>query len=150
MKVNEELIRSLVEKVLAETSWQKPAQSESGGCGFEKTVDPSGVLSVRVPTVRLEPFEGRDDVRLKDVATLEEAPRIGCGIMELLDGADFEWTLTYDEWDVVLEGRLEIRIDGRTVGGDAGDVLYIPRGSHIHFTTPQYAKFAYTVFPADW
>ncbi|GAB2045665.1 cupin domain-containing protein [Agathobaculum sp. TL06] len=150
MKVNEELIRSLVEKVLAETGRQKPEESKSGGCGFEKTVDPSGVLSVRVPTVRLEPFEGRDDVRLKDVATLEEAPRIGCGIMELRDGADFEWTLTYDEWDVVLEGRLEIRIDGRTVGGDAGDVLYIPRGSHIHFTTPQYAKFAYTVFPADW
>lgn len=150
MKVNEELIRSLVEKVLAETGRQKPAEGKSGGCGFEKTIDPSGVLSVRVPTVRLEPFEGRDDVRLKDVATLEEAPRIGCGIMELRDGADFEWTLTYDEWDVVLEGRLEIRIDGRTVGGDAGDVLYIPRGSHIHFTTPQYAKFAYTVFPADW
>ena len=150
MKVNEELIRSLVEKVLAETGRQKPEERKSGGGGFEKTVDPSGVLSVRVPTVRLEPFEGRDDVRLKDVATLEEAPRIGCGIMELRDGADFEWTLTYDEWDVVLEGRLEIRIDGRTVGGDAGDVLYIPRGSHIHFTTPQYAKFAYTVFPADW
>ena len=54
MKVNEELIRSLVEKVLAETGRQKPEESKSGGCGFEKTVDPSGVLSLRVPTVRLE------------------------------------------------------------------------------------------------
>ncbi len=150
MKVNEELIRSLVEKVLAEADAQKPAEVKKKDCGFEKTVDQSGVLGVKVSTVQLEPFEGREDVRLKDVATLEEAPRIGCGIMELRDGADFEWTLTYDEWDVVLEGRLEIRIDGRTVGGDAGDVLYIPRGSRIHFTTPQYAKFAYTVFPADW
>lgn len=150
MKVNEELIRSLVEKVLAEADAQKPVEVKKKDCGFEKTVDPSGVLGVKGSTVQLEPFEGREDVRLKDVATLEEAPRIGCGIMELRDGADFEWTLTYDEWDVVLEGRLEIRIDGRTVGGDAGDVLYIPRGSHIHFTTPQYAKFAYTVFPADW
>ncbi|MGI6181298.1 MAG: cupin domain-containing protein [Agathobaculum sp.] len=150
MQVNEELIRSLVEKVLAEAGAQKPAEGKKKDCGFEKTVDQSGVLGVKVSTVQLEPFEGREDVRLKDVATLEEAPRIGCGIMELRDGADFEWTLTYDEWDVVLEGRLEIRIDGRTVGGDAGDVLYIPRGSHIHFTTPQYAKFAYTVFPADW
>ena len=61
----------------------KIADKKLKSLGFEKTVDPSGVLSVRVPTVRLEPFEGRDDVRLKDVATLEEAPRIGCGIMGL-------------------------------------------------------------------
>ena len=145
MTVSEELIRSIVEKVLSET-----AAASSCGCGFEKHVDPSGVLSVKTSTVKLEPFEGRNDVKLKDVATLEEAPRMGCGIMELTDGADFEWTLTYDEWDIVLEGRLEIKIDGRVVGGDAGDVIYIPKGSHIHFSTPDHAKYAYTVFPADW
>ncbi len=149
MKVNEELLRSLVEKVLVEAEGATQ-QKESAGPGFQKQVDPSGVLGVKVSTVELEPFEGRQDVRLKDLATLEEAPRIGCGIMELRDGADFEWTLTYDEWDVILEGRLEIKVDGRVIGGDAGDALYIPRGSHIHFTTPKYAKFAYTVFPADW
>ena len=142
MNVSEELIREIVTKVLQESAGAPAAD-------FEKHVDPSGIIGIKTSTVRCEPF-GQDGVTLKDVVTLEEAPRMGCGIMELRDGADFEWTLTYDEWDVVLEGRLEIRIDGRTVGGDAGDVLYIPRGSHIHFTTPQYAKFAYTVFPADW
>ena len=144
MNVSEELIRSIVEKVVAETA------AASNKCGFQKQVDPSGVIGVKTSTVELEPFEGRTDVKLKDVATLEEAPRMGCGIMELSDGADFEWTLTYDEWDIVLEGRLEIKIDGRVVGGDAGDVIYIPKGSHIHFTTPDYTKYAYTVFPADW
>ena len=84
MNVSEELIRSIVEKVLSET-----AAASSCGCGFEKHVDPSGVLSVKTSTVKLEPFEGRNDVKLKDVATLEEAPRMGCGIMELTDGADF-------------------------------------------------------------
>ena len=44
---------------------------------------------------------------LKDVVTLEEAPRMGCGIMEL-DHTSFEWTLTYDEYDFVIDGTLEI------------------------------------------
>ena len=69
MNVSEELIRSIVEKVLSET-----AAASSCGCGFEKHVDPSGVLSVKTSTVKLEPFEGRNDVKLKDVATLEEMP----------------------------------------------------------------------------
>ena len=98
MNISEALIREIVEKVLAE--------SVSGGCGFEKQVDPSGIIGIKTNSVELEPFEGRSDVLLKDVTTLEEAPRMGCGIMELKDGASFEWTLTYDEYDIVLEGDI--------------------------------------------
>ena len=68
----------------------------------------------------------QDGVKLKDVVTLEEAPRMGCGIMEL-DHTSFEWTLTYDEYDLVLDGTLEIEIDGRVVSGGPGDIIYIPR-----------------------
>ena len=143
MNVSEALIREIVTKVLEESAG-KGSKPE-----FEKHIDPSGIIGIKTSTVKCEPFQ-QDGVKLKDVVTLEEAPRMGCGIMELSDGADFEWTLTYDEWDIVLEGRLEIKIDGRVVGGDAGDVIYIPKGSHIHFSTPDYAKYAYTVFPADW
>ena len=70
------------------------------------------------------------DVYKRQVVTLEEAPRMGCGVMEL-DHTSFEWTLTYDEYDIVLEGTLEIEIDGRIVSGGPGDIIYIPKGSHI-------------------
>lgn len=143
MNVSEELIRSIVEKVIAETA------AASNKCGFQKQVDPSGVIGVKTSTVELEPFEGRNDVKLKDVATLEEAPRMGCGIMEL-DHTSFEWTLTYDEYDLVLDGTLEIEIDGRVVSGGPGDIIYIPKGSHIHFQTPNRTRYAYFVYPADW
>jgi ethanolamine utilization protein EutQ len=36
------------------------------------------------------------------------------------------------------------------VCGEAGDILYIPKGSHIHFRSPDKARFAYFVYPADW
>ena len=142
MNISEDLIRAIVEQVLRET--------QKNGCDFQKQVDPSGVIGIKTSTVKLEPFANRKDVLLKDVTTLSEAPRIGCGIMELKDGASFEWTITYDEFDIVQEGRLEIEIDGRVVSGDAGDVIYIPKNSHIHFRTPDRAKYVYIVYPADW
>ena len=142
MNISEQLIRDVIVKVL----------QESGLCGCEcqRQVDPCGIIGIKTSTVKLEPFEGREDVKLKDITTLEEAPRMGCGVMELTDGASFEWTLTYDEYDIVLEGNLEIEIDGRIVAGGPGDVIYIPKGSHIHFQTPDRAKYAYTVYPANW
>ena len=72
-------------------------------------------------------------------------------LMELLDSADFEWTLTYDEFDYVMEGTLEIVLDSGTVlTGHPGDVLYIPKNTHIHFRTPNQARYVYFVFPANW
>ena len=142
MNISEALIREIVVKVLAETAGKS--------ADMERQIDPSGIIGIKTGSVELEPFEGRNDVLLKDVVSLEEAPRMGCGVMELRDGASFEWTLTYDEYDIVLEGNLEIEIDGRIVSGGVGDVIYIPKGSHIHFQTPDYAKYVYTVYPANW
>ena len=73
---------------------------------------------------------------------------MGCGIMEL-DHTSFEWTLTYDEYDFVIDGTLEIEIDGRIVTGHAGDIIYIPKNSHIHFQTLNHARYAYFVYPAN-
>ena len=67
-----------------------------------------------------------------------------------LDHTSFEWTLTYDEYDFVIDGTLEIEIDGRVVSGGPGDIIYIPKGSHIHFQTPNRTRYAYFVYPADW
>jgi len=142
MNISEQIIRDVIVKVLEERG--------VSACGCQRQLDPSGIIGIKTSTVELEPFEGREDVKLKDVTSLEEAPRMGCGVMELLDGASFEWTLTYDEYDIVLEGNLEIEIDGRVVKGGPGDVIYIPKGSHIHFQTPDRAKYVYTVFPANW
>lgn len=140
MQPQEELIREIVRRVVSQV-----------GADQTKQCDASGAMLIRTAAVKTEPFEGRQDVRVQDLTTLEEAPRMGAGLMELLDGADFEWTLTYDEYDYVMEGTLEIVLDsGMVLTGHPGDVLYIPKNTHIHFRTPNQARYVYFVFPANW
>ncbi|WP_312094927.1 cupin domain-containing protein [Aminipila sp.] len=145
MNISEDLIKAIVKELLNQAKAQASEE-------FVKETDKtSGILVVRGDTVKTEAFEGRNDVKLKDIVTLEEAPRMGAGIMELVDGADFEWTLTYDEFDYVIDGTLDIKIDGgNVIRGNKGDIILIPKGSHIHFSTPNNTRYAYFVYPANW
>jgi len=89
------------------------------------------------------------NVRLKDVITSADGSTMAAGYMALEQG-EFPWTLTYDEVDIVLEGELVIRRDGKAVAGRAGDVIFIPKGSSITFGTPSHARFVYVAFPVNW
>lgn len=142
--IDSKLVEEIVRKVLAEAV-KKDTE-------FEKQVDPSGIMSVKLSTVKPEKFDtGKegDNVLLKDILTLEESPRLGCGLMEMTE-TTFDWTLKYDEIDYVIEGTLEIVIDGRKVVGNQGDIILIPKNSKIQFSVPNYAKFIYVVYPANW
>lgn len=142
MNINEKELKEIISRVVEETL--KKCDND-----FIKEKDDSGIIKIKTDTVKCEPFNGADGVYLKDIVTLDEAPRMGAGVMEL-DNTSFEWTLTYDEYDYVIEGELEIEIDGRVVRGTVGDIIYIPAGSHIHFQTPTRARYAYFVYPANW
>ncbi|BDR70527.1 ethanolamine utilization protein [Clostridium tetani] len=147
--LNEKLIEEIVRKIITEKLGQTAPENTPD---FEKNVDRSGVISIKTETVKPEKFDtGKegDKVYLKDVVTLEESPRLGCGIMEM-DKTSFAWTLKYDEVDYIIDGTLEIDIDGRKVVGNKGDIIYIPRDSSIHFTVPNYARFMYVTYPANW
>jgi len=141
-------IEGMVRKVLTEIL----AGNDSSACCGEKHIDKSGILSVHLPAVKPEPFDtgkAGDKVLLKDCVTLKESPRLGFGVMEMEHTA-FKWTLNYDEVDYVIEGTLEILIDGRKVVGNKGDAIMIPKGSTIQFSAPDFARFLYVVYPADW
>ena len=78
------------------------------------------VKKVEVPRLdvaaehRMDPGNPADRVWTRDLFTLEEAPRLGCGLM-VMERTTFPWTLTYDEMDYVIEGRLDILVDGEFV-----------------------------------
>ncbi|MCD6581990.1 MAG: DUF861 domain-containing protein [Desulfuromusa sp.] len=144
--MDEDLLRKIIRQVVAEQ-----AQLPTGH--FEKSVDvKSGVTSVRTPEVKPKPFDtGKDgdEVYLADLFSLEESPRLGCGIMEM-KASRFDWVLNYDEIDYVIEGRLEIIVNGKKIVGEAGDTILIPKNTAIQFSVPDFARFLYVTYPADW
>lgn len=147
--LNKSSLEDLIRKVIAEQL------GKSGSAAIDKTVDRSGVSSVRLPTVkvseedRLQTGNKDDIVYTKDLFTLEESPRLGCGIMEMQD-TTFDWTLEYDEIDYIIEGQLDILIDGNKVSAKEGEVIFIPKGSKIEFSVTGHARFLYVTYPADW
>jgi len=109
---------------------------------------------VRMANVQVEPFlEGKTtpgtNVWLKDVVVTQDRSPMGAGYMSL-DKGEMQWTLTYDEMDIVLEGELVITRGNEQVRGKTGDVIYIPKGSSITFGTPNWTRFVYVVFPVNW
>ena len=119
----------------------------------ERTVDPSGLVLVRGDTVKLArlPGAGPDkNVGLADVITARDGSPMTAGLMSWGRADSFAWSLDYDEVDLVLEGVLQITIEGRMLEGRAGDVFYIPKGSKILFGTPWRTKVFYVTYPADW
>ena len=113
------------------------------------------VKKVEVPRLdvaaehRMDTGNPADRVWTRDLFTLEEAPRLGCGLL-VMERTTFPWTLTYDEMDYVIEGRLDILVDGQTVSAGPGEVLYIPKDTSIQFSVRDKARFLYFVYPANW
>jgi ethanolamine utilization protein EutQ len=147
--IDSKTLEGLVRKVLNEIIAGKDGCCPDDGI---RHVDKSGILSIKLPQVRPEPFDtgkAGDRVFLKDLVSLEESPRIMFGVMEM-DHSSFDWTLNYDEVDYVIDGRLEILKDGQIIAAEKGEVIFIPKNSSITFSTPDFTRFLYVVYPADW
>ena len=98
---------------------------------------------------RMDTGNPRDRVWTRDLFTLEESPRLGCGLM-VMEQTTFPWTLHYDEIDYVIEGKLSILIGGKCVSAGPGEIILIPKGSSIQFSVEDKARFLYFVYPANW
>jgi len=151
-QMSEEQLLQLIREVIEEHLDVKPAAPAAPAGPWRR--DASGVISIDVPRVVADPFPFPLDVPdgsvlLRDMLTLDESPRVGCGVMEM-DHCAFPWTLKYDEVDYVIEGTLELIISGNVMRASAGQVLYIPKNTPLRFSAPGKVRFFYVVYPANW
>lgn len=140
MDKKDKLVEKLIKTIIAE---EAGIIDENG---VKKIIDSSGVMNIKTKTARAKSW-GDDGVYLLQITDSKETPRMGCGVMELDGSGSLEWTLTYDEYDYVIDGILEIEVDGRSVIGSEGDIIYIPKDTKVVFKTPSSTRYAYFVYP---
>ena len=135
--MNKEQIKQILKEILQEEFSTGPIKKIS-------------IPSIRVTeTDRMDTGNPQDRVYTHDVLSVEESPRLGCGIMEM-EQTTFPWRLQYDEIDYVMEGKLCIICGDQTVTAAPGEIVFIPKGSAIAFSAPEKARFLYVTYPADW
>lgn len=113
--------------------------------------DSKGLKVVRGNTVKLDVFDtGNSNVKAhyQELVSKEESA-MSAGFL-VIEESRFEWNLTYEEIDYVIEGTLTVTINGKTFTAKAGDVLFVPSGSQVVWGSPDKAKIFYTTYPANW
>lgn len=143
--MDKQAIEKLVREALVDILASK-GDSAKASHGVKKI--PLPILNVRAED-KLDTGDSSHKVYTRDLFTLEESPRLGCGLMEM-EATTFDWHLDYDEIDYVIEGELSIIINGDKVTAGPGEVILIPKGSSIKFSVPEKARFLYVTYPADW
>ncbi|MEW9094762.1 MAG: cupin domain-containing protein [Clostridiaceae bacterium] len=118
---------------------------------FEAESDPNGLKVVRGNTVKMDVFDtGNPNAKVyfQELVSKEES-KMSAGFLTI-ENSKFDWELTYEEIDYVIEGTLTVEINGKTYTAYPGDVLFVPSGSKVVWGSPDKARVFYTTYPANW
>ncbi|AET67285.1 ethanolamine utilization protein [Desulfosporosinus orientis DSM 765] len=130
-------LKKAVQKILGEVL--KPA------CENPKATHVKGETVVVQPFLEAPPGQ---KVGLVDVID-SRVGNLASGFMTF-DHSQLPWFLNYDEVDYVIEGEFVLEVAGQVFRAKAGDVVYIPKGSQVVFSSPTFCKVFYCTYPANW
>ena len=130
-------LKKAVQTILGEVL--KPA------CANPKATHVKGETVVIQPFLEAPPGQ---KVGLVDVID-SRVGNLASGFMTF-DHARLPWFLNYDEVDYVIEGEFVLEVEGQVFRAKPGDVVYIPKGSQVVFSSPSFCKVFYATYPANW
>lgn len=130
-------LKKTVQKILSEVL--KPA------CENPKATHVVGKNVVIQPFLEAPPGQ---KVGLVDVIDARVG-NLASGFMTF-DHSRLPWFLNYDEVDYIIEGDFVLEVEGKVFRAVAGDVVYIPKGSKVVFSSPTFCKVFYATYPANW
>lgn len=144
-----EMFKELVNEGLLQEMLKVLASGEASK--FVSSCDESGLKVVRGSSVKMDVFDTgnpNNKVYFQELISKDES-KMSAGFL-IIEDSKFEWELTYEEIDYVIEGTVTVEINGKTYEANAGDVLFVPKGSKVVWGSPNKAKLFYTTYPANW
>ncbi len=148
--VDSELIYKALKAMMDQGLLQGILDSASGK-PYTSESDCGGLKVVRGNSVKMDYFDtGNPDnkVYFQELISKDES-QMSAGFLTI-EKSSFEWDLTYEEIDYVIEGTLTVTINGKTFTAYPGDVLFVPSGSKVIWGSPDKARVFYTTYPANW
>lgn len=134
---SEDDIQKLVQKVLEE---------------IQKQICPNPKAThVTARNVKFRPFDPDNPglkMEIAEAITCREA-NLAAGFMTF-DRCELSWDMAYDEINYVIEGDYVLKVDGKVFRAGPGDVIYLPKGAHVVFSSPGFARVFYVTYPANW
>lgn len=141
--IDQGLISRVIQEVLAALPGLKNRP-------MAKEVDPSGFCLVRGKTVECDAYatdNPKDKVGVKEIFSPQESPHLKAGFMTL-EETHWTWNWGNDGLAYIVEGILDVNINGQFYRGRAGDILLLPKDTRLTFSTPDKVKFFFVTYPA--
>lgn len=107
--------------------------------------DGSGLKVVRGNTVKYEKFHtGKPDEKVFfQELTSDDQSSMSTGFLTI-DKSSFERKLNNEQINYVIEGTLEVDVNGNKYTAYPGDVVYVPANHNVKWSSPTCVKLFYT------
>lgn len=149
----EELDPAQLERVVREVVSARFCGGAQGPAAGSDQQDLEGVCLISSKQVLAHSATGSDASSTGVAGSMIVADAIGpnsdAALQAKLSGGYMAWekasfprTLEENEIAVVIEGELHLTVGGNTVVGKAGDMLYLPQGTNVLYSTPGKVKLA--------
>ncbi|MGC7870691.1 cupin domain-containing protein [Desulfosporosinus sp. SYSU MS00001] len=150
-EIDRDLIYQVVKAVLMNKVLQNGSLSVPVTPFLTESEPKSGLKIVRGRTVNFEKFDtgnSSTNVAYREVISQHDS-QMSAGFLTI-EKSSFDWELCYEEIDIILEGSLSLTINNKTYEACQGDVLFIPKGSKVTWSSTGYVKLFYVTYPANW
>lgn len=139
------VIKALVDKGILKEMFEKLQ-----GPPYIAECDSGGLKVVRGNSVRFDLFDTgkpNNKVFYQELISNNKSS-MNAGFLNI-EKSSFERELSYEETHYVIEGTIEVQINGKTFTAGPGDVIYVPSGSKVIWGSPDKAKVFYTTYTVN-
>ena len=93
-------------------------------------------------------FEYGDQAQVASLCGADDGSKLGVGLVRLTS-ANIPWTIKYDEFVLVLEGRFTVLIEAEELSASAMEAIWLPAGTELTYKSDK-ALLLYAIHPTDW